>query len=68
MLRRAADVFGSSVVAIAVAGVVALLTGQPWLFPSLGPTVLMHAEQSDAPVASPRNTLIGHFVGSWPAT
>ncbi len=63
MLKRAADVFGSSVVAMGVAGTVALLTGQPWLFPSLGPTVLVHAEQSDTPGASPRNTLIGHAVG-----
>jgi hypothetical protein len=52
VLKRAADVFGASVAA--VAGTVALLTSQPWLFPGLGPTVLVHAEQSDAPAASPR--------------
>lgn len=29
------------VTAMAVAGTLVLLTGQPWLFPSLGPTVML---------------------------
>lgn len=41
---------------------VALLTHQPWLFPSLGPTVILHAEQPEKPESWPRNTLIGHLV------
>jgi hypothetical protein len=41
---------------------VALLTHQPWLFPSLGPTVMLHVEKPEAPESSPRNTVIGHGV------
>lgn len=45
-----------------VAGTVAALTHQPWLFPSLGPAVLLHVEKPEAPESSPRNTVIGHAV------
>jgi hypothetical protein len=45
-----------------VAGVVPLLTHQPWLFPRLGPTVTLHVEKPAEPESSPRNTLIGHVV------
>lgn len=54
--------FGGSAVALVVAGTVALLTRQPWLFPSLGPAVMLHVEQPDKPESSPRNTVIGHLV------
>lgn len=54
--------FAGSIVAIGVAGLVALLTRQPWLFPSLGPAIMLHLEKPDAPESSPRNTLIGHVV------
>jgi CBS-domain-containing membrane protein len=54
--------FAGSAVAIVVAGLVALLTRQPWLFPSLGPAIMLHLEKPDAPESSPRNTLIGHLV------
>lgn len=54
--------FAGSAIAIVVAGLVALLTRQPWLFPSLGPAILLHVEKPDAPESSPRNTLIGHLV------
>jgi len=55
-------VFAGSAVAIAVAGGVALLSHQPWLFPSLGPAVMLHLEKPRSPESSPRNTLIGHAV------
>ncbi|SCG60110.1 HPP family protein [Micromonospora inositola] len=58
----AARAFGGSAVALVVAGTVALLTRQPWLFPSLGPAVVLHVEQPGKPESSPRNTLIGHLV------
>ncbi len=45
-----------------VAGGIALLTGQPWLFPSLGPTAVLQTEQPTAESSSPRNTVIGHAV------
>jgi hypothetical protein len=46
----------------AYTGAVALVTHQPWLFPSLGPAVMLHVEKPRAPESSPRNTLIGHAV------
>jgi hypothetical protein len=45
-----------------VAGGIALATGQPWLFPSLGPTAMLQTEQPTADGSTPRNTLIGHAV------
>ncbi|WP_346538668.1 hypothetical protein [Micromonospora sp. DPT] len=58
--------FGGSAVALVVAGTVALLSRQPWLFPSLGPAVMLHVEQPGRPESSPRNTLIGVQPGHWP--
>ncbi|GAA4576841.1 hypothetical protein GCM10023176_49140 [Micromonospora coerulea] len=54
--------FGGSAVALVVAGTVALSIRQPWLFPSLGPAVMLHVEQPGKPESSPRNTLLGHLV------
>jgi hypothetical protein len=45
-----------------IAGIVALATGQPWLFPSLGPTAMLQTEQPASDDSSPRNTLVGHAV------
>jgi CBS-domain-containing membrane protein len=61
-VRRWPRVFGGSAFAVVVAGTIAALTHQPWLFPSLGPAVMLHVEKPDAPESSPRNTLIGHAV------
>lgn len=36
---------------------------QPWLFPSLGPTIFLQAVTPDQPAARPWNTLVGHAVG-----
>jgi hypothetical protein len=55
-------VFGGSAVAVAVAGAVALITHQPWLFPSLGPAVMLHVDKPLSQESHPRNTLIGHAV------
>lgn len=41
----------------------ALLTGQPLIFPSLGPTAFLLFYSPRAEAASPRNTLLGHLVG-----
>jgi CBS domain-containing membrane protein len=54
--------FVACLLALAVSGVVAWLFEQPLLFPSLGPTAFLFFETPMAPTASPRNTLIGHFV------
>jgi hypothetical protein len=61
-LRRSVHVFTGSAVAIAVAGAAAAVTHQSWLFPSLGPAVMLHLEKPRAPESSPRNTVIGHAV------
>jgi CBS-domain-containing membrane protein len=52
-----------SVVTLAVAGVVGLAIKQPWLFPSLGPTVMLFFESPNEPASRPVNTIVGHGVG-----
>ena len=54
--------FAGCALAMVAAGAVALLTGQAWLFPSLGPTAVLQTEQPTSPSSSPRNTVIGHAV------
>lgn len=44
-------------------GLIGLAAGQPWLFPSLGPTALLIAEQPDQPSTRPWNTVVGHLIG-----
>jgi HPP family len=48
--------------ALGVAGLVGILLHQPWLFPSLGPTVLVLLETPGQPAAHPRHVLVGHVV------
>src|SRR3954463_4264464 len=50
-------------VVLAAAGCVGLAVHLPWLFPSLGPTVMLFFESPDQPSARPLNTLVGHAVG-----
>jgi CBS-domain-containing membrane protein len=61
-VQDAARAFAGTAFALVVAGVVALASSQPWLFPSLGPAVMLHVEKPRSPESSPRNTLIGHGV------
>ena len=49
-------------VVIAVTGLVGILLHQPWLFPSLGPTLMVILETPAQPSAHPRNVLVGHVV------
>jgi CBS-domain-containing membrane protein len=49
-------------VALALAGLVGVLLHQPWLFPSLGPTIMVIAETPAQPAAHPRNVFVGHVV------
>lgn len=58
--------FVSSLMAALMVGVVAglaLLGGQPWLFPSLGPTAYLLAAFPDLPSARLYNCFVGHLVG-----
>ena len=42
---------------------VALISGTPFVFPSLGPTAFLLFHNPMQPAASPRNTLCGHAIG-----
>lgn len=44
-------------------GLIGLAAGQPWLFPSLGPTAFLHAETPARPPSRFYNTVVGHLVG-----
>lgn len=59
----AAHALAGCAVAVLAAGGAAILTGQPWLFPSLGPTAMLQTEQPTSDSSTPRNTLVGHAVG-----
>ncbi|WP_424565502.1 HPP family protein [Tamaricihabitans halophyticus] len=48
---------------ILLIGLVAIVSGAPLLFPSLGPTAFLVFTTPQAPAASPRNTVLGHVVG-----
>jgi hypothetical protein len=50
-------------VALGVAGLVGILLHQPWIFPSLGPTLMVLLETPGQPAAHPRHVLVGHVVG-----
>ena len=54
--------FVACLLALAASGFAALLFKQPLFFPSLGPTAFLFFETPMDATASPRNTLIGHFV------
>jgi CBS domain-containing membrane protein len=56
--------FVNGLIAIAAMSLVALLTGQPFVFPSLGPTAFLLFYTPMLPASSPRNTLAGHAIGA----
>jgi CBS-domain-containing membrane protein len=51
-------------ISIALMATVALLSGQPFIFPSLGPTAFLFFYTPMASAASPRNAVIGHLIGA----
>jgi CBS-domain-containing membrane protein len=53
----------ASAVALGVPGLVALLTHQLFLFPSLGPSAMMMMNHPELPSARPYNAMVGHLVG-----
>ncbi|WP_246256843.1 HPP family protein [Amycolatopsis anabasis] len=53
----------NSFLSIALIAVAAMLTHQPLVFPSLGPTAFLLFSTPLVPAASPRNTVLGHLVG-----
>jgi CBS-domain-containing membrane protein len=55
--------FINGCISIGLMSALALLTGSPFIFPSLGPTAFLFFYTPRAPSASPRNTLVGHTIG-----
>ncbi|MGH2466453.1 MAG: HPP family protein [Candidatus Limnocylindrales bacterium] len=49
---------------IALMAGAALATGQPFVFPSLGPTAFLLFYTPHQASASPRNTIVGHLIGA----
>lgn len=54
-------------VALVITGIVGglgLAFQQPWLFPSLGPTIFVHTVTPNQAAARPWNTFVGHAIGA----
>jgi CBS domain-containing membrane protein len=60
--------FTGGLLTIALSGALAWALDEPLVFPSLGATAFLFFETPMAEVASPRNTIIGHYVGALVAT
>lgn len=56
--------FVNGVISIGLMAVAALVTGAPFVFPSLGPTAFLLFYTPMLPAASPRNTICGHAIGA----
>ncbi|MDZ7678026.1 MAG: HPP family protein [Acidimicrobiales bacterium] len=56
--------FVNGLIAIGIMAAVALITGDPFIFPSLGPTAFLLFYTPMAPASSPRNTVLGHAIGA----
>jgi CBS domain-containing membrane protein len=59
----AAYVCVNGFVTIGLLALLALLTGSPFVFPSLGPTAYLFFFSPLAEASSPRNTILGHAIG-----
>jgi len=59
----AAFMFVNGFLTIAILAGVAMASGTPFVFPSLGPTAFLFFFTPTLPTASPRNTLYGHAIG-----
>jgi len=55
--------FINGCISIGLMATLALITGSPFIFPSLGPTAFLFFYTPRAPSASPRYTLVGHTIG-----
>lgn len=54
----------NGLIAIGVMAFVAFVTGEPFVFPSLGPTAFLLFYTPMLPTACPRNTIAGHAIGA----
>jgi CBS domain-containing membrane protein len=62
-LVRSVYVFVNGFVTIGVLALLALVSHNPFVFPSLGPTAYLLFFSPLAKTSSPRNTILGHAVG-----
>ncbi|MGA9883010.1 MAG: HPP family protein [Candidatus Acidiferrales bacterium] len=62
-LVRTVYVFVNGFVTIGLLALLALLSGNPFVFPSLGPTAYLLFFSPLAKTCSPRNTIFGHAIG-----
>ena len=62
-LVRTVYVFVNGFVTIGLLALLALLSGNPFVFPSLGPTAYLLFFSPLAKTCSPRNTILGHAIG-----
>jgi CBS domain-containing membrane protein len=62
-LVRTAYVFINSFITIALLALLALVSRNPFVFPSLGPTAYLLFFSPLARTSSPRNTIFGHAIG-----
>lgn len=53
----------NSAIAIAILSTIAMLTDQPFVFPSLGPTAFVIFFAAMSAQSSPRNVFCGHLIG-----
>jgi CBS domain-containing membrane protein len=56
--------FVNGVIAIGIMAAAAVVTRQPFIFPSLGPTAFLLFSTPTVPAASPRNSVYGHAIGA----
>ena len=63
-LRTAAYAGSVSLAITLVVGALGFAFQQPWLFPSLGPTIFIHTVTPHDAAARPWNTFVGHGVGA----
>lgn len=62
-LVRSAYVFINGFITIALLALLALVSRNPFVFPSLGPTAYLLFFSPLAKASSPRNTIFGHAIG-----
>ena len=62
-LVQATYVFVNGFVTIGLLAVLAFITGNPFVFPSLGPTAYLLFFSPLAEASNPRNTIFGHAIG-----
>jgi hypothetical protein len=62
-LGRAFYVAWIALVITGIVGGLGLVFQEPWLFPSLGPTIFIHTVTPNQEAARPWNTFVGHAIG-----